>query len=72
MVRVKAVIASNPTTKKADVSLFADTKAEMSTVTVDNIGDFPPGYSLEFGSSVMTASGELAFLKSDGKWNWTT
>ena len=49
------------------ISAFADTKAE-----VDN-GEFiglPEGAAIEMGSSVMTAAGELAFMKSDGSWNW--
>ena len=49
------------------VSLFADTKSEIQpNMNIEQI----EGYTLAFGSSVMTASGELAFLKSDGTWNW--
>jgi hypothetical protein len=68
MIKVTS-ISLNPETKKATVSLFADTKAEI-TGTLD-IQGFPAGYEIDFGSSVMTASGELAFMKSDGTWNWT-
>lgn len=50
------------------VSLFADTKSE---VTPDaTIVGLPKDATLEMGSSVITASGELAFMKSDGTWNW--
>lgn len=53
---------------KADVSLFADTKTEVTTgMTVIGL---PEGVEPAFGSSVITASGEVAFLKSDGTWNW--
>ena len=56
----------NPNTYK--ISAFADTKAEVAT------GEFvglPEGAEIEMGSSVLTASGELAFRKSDGTWQWT-
>lgn len=61
-------IKLNPEKKTATASLFADTKSEVT-------GDFevqglPDGYSLEFGSSILTASGELGFVKSDGTINW--
>ena len=58
----------NPQTKKAVVSLFADTKAEMSN-SPEVIG-LPSDTDIDAGSSVITASGELAFMKSDGNWNW--
>ena len=51
----------------AEVSLFADTKEE---VTNDIQLSIPEGYSIRPGSSVMTANGEMAFRKSDGTWNW--
>ena len=56
---------SNPNSYK--VSLFADTKAE---VGVSPIVGLPENATIEIGSTVMTASGELAFMKSDGTWNW--
>lgn len=49
------------------ISAFADTKEEVAT------GEFiglPDGAEIEMGSDIMTASGELAFMKSDGTWNW--
>ena len=49
------------------ISAFADTKAEVAT------GDFvglPKNATIAASSDVMTASGELAFMKSDGTWNW--
>jgi hypothetical protein len=53
---------------KADVTMFADTKAEVTTGMV--VIGLPEGVEPAFGSSVVTASGEVAFLKSDGTWNW--
>ena len=50
------------------ISAFADTKEE-----VENGGNFiglPEGATIELGSSVMTADGEMAFMKSNGNWNW--
>ena len=54
--------------KTAEVSLFADTKAEVATAEIVGL---PDGYEIAMGSSVLTASGELAFMKSDGSWSWT-
>lgn len=67
MIVVKEV-KRNYETKKAEISAFADTKEE-----VDAGGEFvgmPEGFDIEVGSDLMTASGELAFMKSNGEWNW--
>ena len=53
---------------KITASLFADSKEDV-TQGVHIIG-MPTGYELEMGSSILTADGEIAFLKSDGTWNW--
>ena len=58
----------NHTDKTAQASLFADTKGEV-TSSAEIVG-LPEGYTLAAGSSVLTASGELAFVKSDGTFNW--
>ena len=50
------------------VALFTDTKEEVSTAT--EIIGFPDDCIMDMGSTVITASGELAFMKSDGSWNW--
>ena len=61
-------ISLNANTKTAQVSLFADAKSEVTdNMQIDGV---PSGYSIELGSDVMTASGELAFRKSNGTWNW--
>ena len=49
-------------------SLFADTQSEVSSTM--EIEGMPDGYTLAAGSSVLTAAGEVAFLKSDKTWNW--
>ena len=70
MIRVTEILL-NPSTKKATVSLFADTKSDVDNLTdVSEIDGFPEGYEIEMGSDVMTASAELGFMKSDGTWEW--
>ena len=68
MIKVKGNISLNPSTKEADVSLFADTKAEVTSDA--EIPDIPAGYTIAMGSSVVTASGDFAYMKSTGDWNW--
>ena len=67
MVKVDKIIYRNDETKTAKVELFADTKAEVGSSKVVGL---PAGYTIDFESSCMTADGELAFMKSDGTWNW--
>ena len=67
MIKVTS-IKLDPNTKTADVSLFSDAKAEV--LPSAEIEGLPAGYTIAAGSSVLTASGELAFMKSDGTWNW--
>lgn len=57
-------------TKTVQASLFADTKAEVTGMSLDDVIGFPSGHTLEMGSTVLTADGDLAFLKSDGTWVW--
>lgn len=54
--------------KSAMVSLFADTKEEV-TNKMDIIG-LDSSISLEAGSSVITADKDVAFLASDNTWHW--
>lgn len=49
------------------IEAFADTKAEVGTSRIEGL---PNGARIHIGSSILTASGELAFMKSDGTWNW--
>lgn len=58
----------NARQKTALVSLFADTKSEVTpSVQIEGL---PKNYTIESGSNVITASAEVAFRKSDGSWNW--
>lgn len=68
MVKVKGNISLNPNTKEAEVSLFSDTKNEVTSQM--EVPDIPEGYTIAAGSSVLTADGDMAFMKSDGNWNW--
>lgn len=55
-------------TRTVEVELFADEKTEITdNIEIDGM---PKGYSIEPGSSAMTANGEIAFRKSDNTWNW--
>ena len=57
----------NDLTKSCMVSLFADAKTDLSNSDIPMV---PEGYDVEFGSSCLTADGDLAFMKSNGTWNW--
>ena len=67
MIKVQECINTDADSNSYKISAFADTKAEVAT------GEFiglPEGAEIEMGSSVMTTAGDLAFMKSDGTWNW--
>jgi len=67
MIIVNEVNKGDERNNTRQVTLFAASKSEIQpNMNIEQI----EGYTLAFGSSVMTASGELAFLKSDGTWNW--
>lgn len=69
-VKVNKIVNVDEINKKVTADLFSDTKAEMSTVTTDEIKGFPKGYELDFGSSVTSAALDIGMLQSDGTWNW--
>ncbi len=69
MVRV-ASITTNDADMTAKVSLEADTKAEMTNISTDDIIGFPKGYKMDFFSDVTTSALEIGILQSDGTWNW--
>ena len=55
--------------KQYQVSAFADTKEEV-VPGAEFIG-MPTDGEMQHGSSIVTADGEIGYLKSDGTWNWT-
>lgn len=67
MVKVET-IKLNPTNMTAVADLVADTQGEVGPSMV--VEGLPEGYTLTLGSSVFTTNAEIAFLKSDGTWNW--
>ena len=68
MIKVMKITNTDADTSDYKVELFADTKNEVTSDA--HIVGLPEGTKIEIGSSVLTASGELAFMKSDGTWNW--
>lgn len=68
MIRVTNIAEIDHVNKTAKVSLFADVQSEVTPTA--QIQGLPAGYSIAQSSSVMTASADIAFMKSDGTWNW--
>ena len=66
------MIIATKVTKTGDTSykvdLFADSKNEV--IPSADIKGLPVGATISPASSCMTANGEVAFMKSDGTWNW--
>ena len=61
-------ISFNHDTKTAKVSLFADSKSDITSgMTINGV---PEGYTLEMGSSALTADKDFGFLDSTGQWHW--
>ena len=53
---------------EVQVSLFSDTKTEVTpSATIEGL---PENAVIAQGSTVVTADGEVAFMKSTGEWNW--
>ena len=68
MIRVQSMTNTDSDENTFKISAFADTKSEV-TSSAEFVG-LPEGATIEMGSTVMTAAGELAFMKSNGTWNW--
>ena len=68
MIKVRYMENTDANEKDYYVVAFADTKEEL-TPDAKFIG-LPEGAKIEFGSRLTTADGELAYMKSDGTWNW--
>ena len=68
MIKVTSITNTDTDENTFKISAFADTKVEV-TPSAKFVG-LPSGASIEMGSSLITAAGELAFMKSDGNWNW--
>ena len=70
MVKVQKMVNTDQNENSYKVVLFADTKQEIVDGPTEIIG-FPQGATIEMGSSCYTADADVAFMKSDGTWNWT-
>ncbi len=68
MIKVRYMENTDGNEKDFYIVAFADTKAEV-TPDAKFVG-LPDGASIEFGSRLTTAEGDLAYMKSDGAWNW--
>ena len=67
MIKVTEITNTDANENSYKISAFADTKEEVATGTIIGL---PAGATIEMGSSVFTADGDIAFMKSDGTWNW--
>lgn len=68
MIKVTSLINTDTDSNTYKISAFADTKEEVTPEAV--IVGLPAGATIEMSSSLITAKGEIAFMKSDGEWNW--
>ena len=70
MIKVQSMENSDSNDNSFKAILFADTKNEVISGT--EIIGLPIDATLEMGSCVLTADGDVGFLKSNGEWNWIT
>lgn len=68
MIKCQAMENTDTNENSFKVKLFADTKDEVAEGA--EIVGFPAGATIEMGSVVVTADADIAFMKSDGTWNW--
>lgn len=50
---------------------FSDTKDEVATTPIADYIGMPKNANIEMGSLLITADCDVAFMKSDGTWNWS-
>ena len=63
---VKVINQTVESQGKVRAELFADTKSDDLSV----IPELLQGAELTAGSSVFTATGDIAFMNSNGEWVW--
>ena len=68
MIRVREMKNTDADLNTYLIDAVADTKSEV--VPGATFVGLPDGAEIEMGSDVMTAKGEMAFMKSDGTWSW--
>jgi hypothetical protein len=67
MIKVQK-ISLDAQSKEAVVDLFADASSEVTNDV--EVSEIPKGYKIAPGSTVITASADFAFRKSDDTWSW--
>ncbi len=71
MIRVEEYRNTDGDLHSYKISASADTKSEVENASLkDYIGLPKDAKRLELMSDVMTTEGHLAFMRSDGTWNW--
>lgn len=68
MIKVIAIENTDANANSFKVSLFADTREEV--VPGATIIGMPEDATIEMGSDVFTSDGQMAFMRSNGTWNW--
>ena len=69
MIKVQSMTNTDGNENSYKVTLFADTKNEVTSEAY--IIGLPSDATIEMGSMCVTADGDVAFMKSNGSWNWT-
>ena len=65
---VKLMSMTETTDNAYRIEAFADTKEDVTSgMTIEG---FPANATVDAGSSIITANGDIALCKSDGTWNW--
>lgn len=70
MIRVTSISNTDSNENVVKISAFADTKDEV--VSGAKFVGLDDDAVIDMGSSIITAAGELAFMKSDGTWSWVS
>ena len=65
---VKLMSMTETTDNAYIIEAFADSKADVTSGMT--IVGFPADATVDAGSSIITANGDIALCKSDGTWNW--
>ena len=63
----------DPLKKEYKCTVFADSKSDITTLEqLEHDLRLPTGAHVAWGSKIITANADLAFIKSDGTINWAT
>lgn len=68
MIKVMQIVDTDSNPNSYRIVAFADTKDEVDNG--DTFVGLPRNATIEIGSMVMTADKDVAFMQSDGTWNW--